>query len=392
MTLINNKCPGWVKNPFQIFLISLWLCGPLFFIFPVGANAGEDAVLKYTYRPDQNEVVLLKDIKGNVYLPLQDVAQFYGIQLNFDSQTRRVTLGKGKSQIKTVLSQPVFLTGDPISAFPMEPAEVVSGQLGIPPEAAVDILMAILNVLARWEPEQQALVVGGIPRDEIRDEILAQGKEKDTVAVSTAVPETTAQEKVSNAVQKAESTPSGGGENGEKAVESAAPAVVPRKVEEEAPPSNQAFHVRRIIIDPGHGGRDIGASGFDRNYFEKQATLEIARRVAELLKKDPKLEVLMTRTADYYVSLRGRTDFANRHKADLFVSIHCNSNRHSRATGTETYVYGLKASNNFAAGAARRENGRRDYTGSLLNDLHQRIYVRRSYDLADKVEEQIKKG
>ena len=50
--------------------------------------------------------------------------------------------------------------------------------------------------------------------------------------------------------------------------------------------SNQVYRVRRIIIDPGHGGRDVGAKGFEKKYCEKQATLDIAKRVAEVLKEE----------------------------------------------------------------------------------------------------------
>ncbi len=86
--------------------------------------------------------------------------------------------------------------------------------------------------------------------------------------------------------------------------------------------------------------RDSGAKGYTRKYFEKQATLDIAKRVEALLAKDGDLEVLMTRSTDKYISLKYRTDFANRHSADLFVSIHCNSNPGRLATGTEIYYYG----------------------------------------------------
>ncbi len=386
----NNRTGiNWRKSIYSLTMF-LFSMGGFLWIAPVSSDEAQNAVLKYTYRADQAEVAILKDMNGNVYLPLMDVAQFYGIQVNFDSQTRRITLGKGKSQIKTVLSQPVFLTGDPISSFPMEPAEVVSGQLGIPPEAAVDVLMAVLNVFARWEPDQQALVVGGIPQNEIREEILAHGREKPG-ASSISSPVIPSTEAVVNSNPIGGPAPPGNQTNEGNSSTVVPPSPAQENNEVEKPPANQDYRVRRIVIDPGHGGRDIGARGFDRNYCEKQATLDIAKRVADLLKKDEKLQVYMTRSADYYVTLKGRTDFANSHNADLFVSIHCNSNRHSRATGTETYVYGLKPSNNFAAGAARRENGRRGYMDSILTDLHHRKYTRCSFTLADLVEGQIKK-
>jgi N-acetylmuramoyl-L-alanine amidase len=147
------------------------------------------------------------------------------------------------------------------------------------------------------------------------------------------------------------------------------PPPPPSAIEEERVADSKKYHIRRIIIDPGHGGKDYGASGFDKRYFEKQATLDIAKKVVRLLQKDPNLQIFMTRTSDYYITLKYRTDFANTRNADLFVSIHCNSNPRSKASGTETYVYGARASNQVAAYQASRENGRNDYKEFILNDL-----------------------
>ena len=66
-------------------------------------TADESVSLKYTYRLDQGLVTVLHDIKGKVYLPLREVAQFYGADLQFDSQTRRVSLQKGKKNLRFFL-------------------------------------------------------------------------------------------------------------------------------------------------------------------------------------------------------------------------------------------------------------------------------------------------
>src|SRR5580658_8755278 len=133
------------------------------FCFPAaGLKADESVSLKYTYKLDQGSVPVLHDMKGKVFLPLREVAQFYGVDLQFDSQTRRVSLQKGKNLVKLVLSQPVFLVLDPESSFPLDPVEVVSGQLSIPPESAGDVFGTLLNVNVRFLPDQQALVAGGV--------------------------------------------------------------------------------------------------------------------------------------------------------------------------------------------------------------------------------------
>jgi N-acetylmuramoyl-L-alanine amidase len=90
----------------------------------------------------------------------------------------------------------------------------------------------------------------------------------------------------------------------------------------------------RIVLDPGHGGRDPGAQGFA---VEKDVTLAIARRLASLLRTRLGAEVVLTRTDDRTVTLPARTARANTEEADLFVSIHANANPRGRLQGIETY-------------------------------------------------------
>ncbi|BAI79527.1 N-acetylmuramoyl-L-alanine amidase [Deferribacter desulfuricans SSM1] len=94
--------------------------------------------------------------------------------------------------------------------------------------------------------------------------------------------------------------------------------------------------VKTIVIDPGHGGKDPGC-----NYYglkEKDIVLDIGLYLRELLRKKTHLKVLMTRDRDIFIPLEERTAFANKHKADIFVSIHVNASRNRRAKGVETYV------------------------------------------------------
>ena len=111
--------------------------------------------------------------------------------------------------------------------------------------------------------------------------------------------------------------------------------------------------VRRIILDPGHGGQDPGAiSGGIR---EKDITLDVSRRLKQLLQSKYDFEVLMTRDSDRYVALEERTAFANSNAADLFVSVHVNSSRNKRARGIETYYLNF-ATTPEAMEVAAREN------------------------------------
>ncbi len=93
---------------------------------------------------------------------------------------------------------------------------------------------------------------------------------------------------------------------------------------------------RVIVIDPGHGGRDRGATGTP-GVREKDINLVVAKRLAAALRRQLGAKVVLTRSRDRYVSLSRRVGVANRAKADLFISIHANAHRRSSVHGVETY-------------------------------------------------------
>ncbi|MFP4281233.1 MAG: N-acetylmuramoyl-L-alanine amidase [Opitutales bacterium] len=95
--------------------------------------------------------------------------------------------------------------------------------------------------------------------------------------------------------------------------------------------------VRRILLDPGHGGRDPGTSHPGLKLFEKHLTLDLARRLARLLEEEG-YEVVFTREDDRYVDLTERSLMAGRVDADLFLSLHFNAAGNDRVEGVETYV------------------------------------------------------
>ncbi len=93
--------------------------------------------------------------------------------------------------------------------------------------------------------------------------------------------------------------------------------------------------VHTIVIDPGHGGKDPGAKGYS-GVKEKNVVLDIGKRLKELL-SEAGLKVIMTRDKDEFISLNERTEIASKAGADLFVSIHANSNPVRRTHGIEVY-------------------------------------------------------
>ncbi len=155
----------------------------------------------------------------------------------------------------------------------------------------------------------------------------------------------------------------------------------------------------RVVLDPGHGGRDPGAIGPSGTY-EKDRTLEIALLVRDILAvRRPDLEVVMTRTTDEYVSLGERTRLANAQRADLFVSIHCNAANRNSARGIETFFLST-ARTDEARAVEMLENSVADIYGEdepvptdplsfLLADMAQSIYQERSSSLAVTIQESL---
>lgn len=112
--------------------------------------------------------------------------------------------------------------------------------------------------------------------------------------------------------------------------------------------------VRTVVIDPGHGGKDPGATGIG-GLREKDVNLRLSKLLAKKLRAEG-FEVVLTRTDDRYLDLEQRTVIAESKQADLFISIHANASRRKRTRGIETYY--LDANHErHALDVASRENG-----------------------------------
>jgi N-acetylmuramoyl-L-alanine amidase len=135
----------------------------------------------------------------------------------------------------------------------------------------------------------------------------------------------------------------------------------------------------RVVLDPGHGGHDVGTHG-PSGLYEKDLVLDISQRLAALIQDRLGSEVLLTRNDDTFVPLEGRTKIANDYKADLFLSIHANSSPVKSVTGVETYYLNFTTSRS-ALDVASRENAA---TGSSIFDLKD---VLEKIALRDKIDE-----
>ncbi len=151
-----------------------------------------------------------------------------------------------------------------------------------------------------------------------------------------------------------------------------------------------ALGVNRVVIDPGHGGRDYGAPGYLKGVHEKSVALNIAKKLAKKIREKLGCEVIMTRKRDKYLTLEERTAIANTKNADLFISIHANAARNRRAYGIETYFLNL-ATDDDAILVAARENATSTKNISdlqtILSDLMQNSKINESSRLAYHVQD-----
>jgi N-acetylmuramoyl-L-alanine amidase len=151
--------------------------------------------------------------------------------------------------------------------------------------------------------------------------------------------------------------------------------------------------VSRIVLDPGHGGHDPGVNGSGIN--ESELVLDVALKLKKLLQNTPGIEVVMTRDTDVFIPLEQRTAIANREGADLFLSIHANASRNTKARGVETYFLNF-AANPEAEAVAARENSTSGQTMHRLPDIVRAIALNNkideSRDFAAMVQKSMVKG
>ena len=151
--------------------------------------------------------------------------------------------------------------------------------------------------------------------------------------------------------------------------------------------------IRTIVIDPGHGGREVGAVG-PNGVMEKDVPLKLARKRADALAAKVGARVVLTREDDIVVSLDQRTALANQYKADLFLSVHLHAAPVKDAKGSETYFLSLEASDELARKAAEAENATSapNPTADLnliLWDLAQQAYLDESSQFAQTIQEEM---
>jgi len=165
----------------------------------------------------------------------------------------------------------------------------------------------------------------------------------------------------------------------------------------------QAQKVKTVVIDAGHGGHDTGALG--KNSREKDIALAVVLKLRDYIHDNMKdVKVILTRDDDTFVELHRRARIANENKADLFISVHCNSTRSTSVFGSETFVIGLhKSEANLAVAKAENaailleDNYVEQYDGfdpnsaegNIFFSMMQNAFLDKSLEFAGKVQHQL---
>lgn len=147
--------------------------------------------------------------------------------------------------------------------------------------------------------------------------------------------------------------------------------------------------LERVVLDPGHGGHDVGTNG-SGGLLEKDLVLDVAKRLGVLIQERLGSQVIYTRSDDTFIPLEQRTKIANDNKADLFLSIHANSSPYRSVSGVETYYLNFTTSKT-ALDVATRENASSQLSIYDLKDLLRKIALKdkiaESHEFADCIQE-----
>ncbi|MBN2669865.1 MAG: N-acetylmuramoyl-L-alanine amidase [Bacteroidales bacterium] len=164
------------------------------------------------------------------------------------------------------------------------------------------------------------------------------------------------------------------------------------------------MRIKTVVIDPGHGGKDPGT--VSKYGYEKDLVLDVALKVGEYIEKYiPGVKVVYTRSTDVFIELHKRAEIANKHNADIFISIHANGLDNPTPFGSETFVMGLdKTDKNFEvvkkenAVILQEDNYKEEYgnfdpqspEAYIMFTLYQNQHLKQSIRLSQLIQDQFR--
>jgi N-acetylmuramoyl-L-alanine amidase len=307
------------------------------------------------------------------YVNIKYLAAQPGISVDYEWELGQVVINGKAGSAKIMLDYPYITAGSRTIRIDIAPF-TDNGQIFISQMASDRIMQAVTEVQAEDTPVAvKVRVIKGSPTP--AEKLVL------TDIVPTAVPKPAVTKAVKAKPEPTEAPTK------EEIKEMPTMESTPDAVRVEEPRKNNARKL--VIIDPGHGGNDPGAMG-PTGVQEKDIVLAVAKKVKDYLKEYP-VDVIVTRPDDKFITLKNRAYIANEKKADLFVSIHCNSSPNSGVSGTRAYIYGRVASSQEAAQAAKYENKEIGVFEFLLNDLRKGAYEYLSIEAAGNIQHDLVK-
>jgi N-acetylmuramoyl-L-alanine amidase len=170
-------------------------------------------------------------------------------------------------------------------------------------------------------------------------------------------------------------------------------------IQEQLKKERERWLIDKIVIDPGHGGKDPGAIG-PKKLYEKDVVLDVALKLGQIIEKNMKgVDVIYTRKDDRFISLQRRTQIANENNAKVFISIHANSSKNKRTNGFETFILGPEKGDR-AKEVVLKENAvigfededtQEHYKGinMILATMAQSAFMRQSEYLASQIQDEL---
>jgi N-acetylmuramoyl-L-alanine amidase len=436
--MISDGCFGEIggasiRNP---VLLAAALAAPSFL-----AAASPIPAIVVLAEGQRREVTTVQGRGDAELVPIDQMVAGLGVNMTSDASGGAVTLSFQRREVSLYNRKSLASVGGDLRLL-SSPVILDQGKWLVPIDSLARLLGPLLGVKVEWRPQARVLLIGntGVPRVTVSAFVsgdvarlvfdasekvpfrVQQEEGRVTVAVPRDVLDATVQQErpaggIVDAVQFL-----GGKENvfaitlGKrfqhmKAFEQetpprlvidfeATPGAIARTPAPAAPaprpPAAEPPGIRTVVIDPGHGGAEVGAQGASGT-LEKDVTLAIARKLRAALVNTLGLQVFLTRDRDDDVSLDERTAIANNYKADLFVSIHANASRARAANGSEVYFLSYQASDEESRRVAQSEGaapipaaaGQGADLALILWDMAQAEHLEESSLLATRMQEEI---
>jgi N-acetylmuramoyl-L-alanine amidase len=420
-------------------LLSL-LAGPLL------ARAADPVILLTETERRELPVVVHGEAE---YVNLEQVVAGSGVKFSPDARSEQVALSANGREVIAYVGKSLATVGGELRLL-SAPVRHEQGKFLVPADSVPRLLGPLLGKRADWRAANRVLVLGNVTLPQVSVATSASGEqarvvfeaservafhvlqEQGRVTVSVqrdAVDTTFTQQRLTGGIVDQVQW-LGGRENvfavtlgrrfqAVKAIQAegpparltlefqaagAAPATgqaSPEPTRPTVPAAPVSSGLRVVVIDPGHGGPEVGAAG-PGGHFEKDVTLAISRKLRGALANSLGVQVFLTREGDQDVPLDDRAAIANNYKADLFLSIHCNASRASVARGSEVYFLSYQATDaesrrvatleglaNAPGTAPGTEVPAGSDLGLILWDMAQAAHLEESSALASRLQEDL---